>query len=125
VVGYIGSGDHIVIHKKECVNAEKLLASQGDNVITAEWTKFKKLSYLTRLALSGFDRLGIVNEVTNIISKLHNINMRAVKFDTHDGIFEGDLYLYIHNTEDLQQLINQLNKIKGIDKVVRVENLND
>lgn len=125
VVGYIGSGDHVVIHKKECVNAEKLLASQGDNVITAEWTKFKKLSYLTRLALSGFDRLGIVNEVTNIISKLHNINMRAVKFDTHDGIFEGELYLYIHNTEDLQQLINQLNKIKGIDKVVRVENLND
>jgi GTP diphosphokinase / guanosine-3',5'-bis(diphosphate) 3'-diphosphatase len=125
VVGYIGAGDHVVIHKKECPNAEKLLASQGDNVITAEWTKFKKLSYLTRLAINGFDRLGIVSEVTNIISKLHNINMRAVKFDTHDGIFEGDLYLYIHNTEDLQQLIVQLNKIKGIEKVVRVENLNE
>ena len=82
-------------------------------------------SYLTRLGLSGFDRLGIVNEVTNIISKLHNINMRAVKFDTHDGIFEGDLYLYIHNTEDLQQLIQQLGKIKGIEKVARVENLNE
>lgn len=125
VVGYIGSGDHVVIHKKECPTAEKLLAAQGDKFITAEWTKFKKLSYLTRLSLSGFDRLGIVNEVTNIISKQHNINMRAVKFDTHNGIFEGDLYLYIHNTEDLQQLINHLNKIKGIDKVVRVENLND
>mgnify|MGYP004701987873 CR=1 FL=1 len=125
VVGYIGSGDHVVIHKKDCPVAEKLLASQGDKVITAEWTKFKKLSYLTRLSINGFDRLGIVNEVTNIISKLHNINMRAVKFDTHDGIFEGDLHLYIHNTEDLQQLIVQLNKIKGIEKVVRVENLND
>jgi len=125
VVGYIGSGDHVVIHKKECPTAEKLLAAQGDKFITAEWTKFKKLSYLTRLSLSGFDRLGIVNEVTNIISKQHNINMRTVKFDTHNGIFEGDLYLYIHNTEDLQQLINHLNKIKGIEKVVRVENLND
>jgi GTP diphosphokinase / guanosine-3',5'-bis(diphosphate) 3'-diphosphatase len=125
VVGYIGSGDHVVIHKRECPTAEKLLASQGDKVITAEWTKFKKLSYLTRLSLSGFDRLGIVSEVTNIISKLHNINMRAVKFDTHDGIFEGDLYLYIHNTEDLQQLILQLNKIKGIERVARVENINE
>ncbi len=125
VFGYIGSGDHVVIHKKECPTAGKLLAAQGDKFITAEWTKFKKLSYLTRLALSGFDRVGIVNEVTNIISKLHNINMRAVKFDTHNGIFEGDLYLYIHNTEDLQQLILHLSKIKGIDKVVRVENLND
>lgn len=125
VIGYIGSGDLVIIHKKECPTAEKLLASQGDKVITAEWTKFKKLSYLTRLSLSGFDRLGIVNEVTNIISKLHNINMRSVKFDTHDGIFEGDLYLYIHNTEDLQHLILQLGKIKGIEKVARVENLND
>ena len=125
VIGYIGTGDLVIIHKKECPTAEKLLASQGDKVITAEWTKFKKLSYLTRLSLSGFDRLGIVNEVTNIISKLHNINMRSVKFDTHDGIFEGDLYLYIHNTEDLQHLILQLGKIKGIEKVARVENLND
>lgn len=125
VIGYIGSGDLVIIHKKECPTVEKLLASQGDKVITAEWTKFKKLSYLTRLSLSGFDRLGIVNEVTNIISKLHNINMRSVKFDTHDGIFEGDLYLYIHNTEDLQHLILQLGKIKGIEKVARVENLND
>jgi GTP pyrophosphokinase len=51
--------------------------------------------------------------------------MRSVKFDTHDGIFVGDLYLYIHNTEDLQHLILQLGKIKGIEKVARVENLND
>lgn len=125
VVGYIGANDHVVIHKKDCPTAERLLASQGDKVITAEWTKFKKLSYLTRLSLSGFDRLGIVSEVTNIISKLHNINMRSVRFDTHDGVFEGDLYLYIHNTEDLHHLILQLNKIKGIESVSRVENLND
>ncbi len=125
VIGYISAGDQVIIHKRDCHIAEKLLASQGENIITAEWTKFKKLSYLTRISLSGFDRLGIVSEVTNIISKLHNINMRTVKFDTHDGIFEGDLFLYIHNTEDLQQLIHQLNKIKGIEKAARVENLYD
>jgi len=125
VIGYISSGDHVIIHKKECHKVEKLLSSQGEKIITAQWTKFKKLSYLSRISLNGFDRMGIVNDVTNIISKLHSINMRSVKFDTHDGIFEGDLFLYIHNTDDLNTLIQQLEKIKGIDKVVRVENIND
>ncbi|HNQ38554.1 MAG TPA: hypothetical protein PKJ58_11375, partial [Prolixibacteraceae bacterium] len=69
--------------------------------------------------------IGLVNDITTIISKLHSINMRSVKFDTRDGLFEGDLFLYIHNTEDLQTLIGELGKIKGIDKVTRVENLND
>lgn len=125
VIGYISSGDHVMIHKKSCPKAEKLVASQAHMIIAAEWTKFRKLSYLTRLNLSGFDRIGLVNDITTIISKLHSINMRSVKFDTHEGLFEGDLFLYIHNTEDLQTLIGELGKIKGIDKVTRVENLSD
>ncbi|HOF55578.1 MAG: RelA/SpoT family protein [Prolixibacteraceae bacterium] len=125
VIGYISSGDHVIIHKKICPKAEKLVASRSDKIITAEWTKFKKLSYLTRLNLNGFDRIGLVNDITTIISKLHSINMRSVKFDTHDGLFEGDLFLYIHNTEDLNILIGELAKVKGINKVTRVENLND
>jgi guanosine-3',5'-bis(diphosphate) 3'-pyrophosphohydrolase len=125
VIGYISSGDHVIIHKKNCENAGRLVGSQGNKIITAQWTKFKKLSYLTRLNLTGFDRTGIVNDVSNIISKQNNINMRSVKFDTHDGLFEGDLFIYIHSTEDLNTLIQQLGKIKGIDKVNRVENLND
>lgn len=125
VIGYISSGDHVIIHKKSCPKVEKLAASQAHMIIAAEWMKFKKLSYLCRLNLSGFDRMGLVNDITTIISKLHSINMRSVKFDTRDGLFEGDLFLYIHNTEDLSTLIRELGKIKGIDKVTRVENLND
>jgi len=122
VIGYLSGTDHVIIHKRKCVKAEHLLSSQGDRVITAEWTNFKRLSYLTRLKLDGFDRVGIVNDITNIISILHNINIRTVKFDTHDGIFEGDLFIYIHNAQDLQTLIQQLEKVKGIDKIIRVEN---
>jgi len=125
VIGYISSGDHVIIHKKVCEKAEKLVGSQGNKIINAEWTKFKKLSYLTRLSLNGFDRTGIVNDVTHIISKQNNINMRSVKFDTHNGLFEGDLFLYILSAGDLNALIQQLSKIKGINKVARVENLND
>jgi GTP pyrophosphokinase len=125
VIGYITSGNHVIIHKKECAKAEMLVGSHGEKIIAAKWTKFKKLSYLTRLKLKGFDRVGIVSEITNIISKLYNINMRSVKFDTHDGLFEGDLFLYMHNAEDLNNLIKQLSKLKGIDSVTRVENLNE
>ncbi|WP_217447711.1 RelA/SpoT family protein [Maribellus comscasis] len=125
VIGYISSDEHIIIHKTGCKEVEKFLSSQGERIITAEWTKFKRQSYLTRLRLDGFDRVGIVNEVTNVISKEHNINMRSVKFDTNEGIFEGDLFLYIHNTDDLNNLISRLTRIKGIDTVSRVEKLYD
>jgi GTP pyrophosphokinase len=123
VVGYISGDEHIIIHKRNCTEALKIMSQQGDNIITAEWTKFKKLSYLSRIRLSGFDRVGIVNEITTIISKQHNINMRTVHFDTHDGIFEGDLYLYIHSVQDLSELISRLMKIKGIDMVERIEKI--
>jgi len=125
VMGYLSTDDHVIIHKVECPVLAKYLANQGEKVIEAEWTKFKRQSYLTRIRLEGFDRLGIVNQVTNIISKEHNINMRSVQFDTNEGIFEGELFLYIHNTEDLNKLIDELKKIKGIDNVSRVKNLED
>ena len=125
VIGYVLANNQIIIHKKDCQKAAKFISSHGDRLITAEWTNFKRLSYLTHLQLNGFDRIGIVNEVTNLISKQHNINMRTVKFDTHDGIFEGDLFIYIHNAQDLHKLINELGKIKGINKIKRVENITE
>jgi len=125
VIGYLSTDDHAIIHKVECHELEKFIANQGEKIIRTKWTKFKRQSYLTRLKLEGFDRMGIVNEVTTVISKGHNINMRSVKFDTHDGIFKGDLFLYIHNAEDLNNLITRLKTIKGIDNVARIENLNE
>ncbi len=125
VIGFNTYKDHILIHKKECPKAEAMLTSHGDRTVTAKWTNFKKLSYLTKLTLSGFDRIGVVNEITNVISKLHNINMRTVKFDTHDGIFSGELYIYVHNAQDLQNLMEKLEKIKGIDKITRVEDIKE
>jgi len=123
VVGYVSDEEHIIIHKRNCPEALKIMSQQGDNIITAEWTKFKRLSYLSRIKLSGFDRVGVVNEITTIISKQSDINMRTVHFDTHDGIFEGDLYLYIHSVQDLNELISRLMKIKGIDTVERIEKI--
>ncbi len=125
VIGYLSADDHVNIHKAGCKELAKYLSNQGDRIVTAEWTKFKKQSYLTRLKLDGFDRLGIANQITTIISKENNINMRALHFDAHEGIFTGELFLYIHNADDLNKLIDRLTKIKGIDTVSRIENLNE
>jgi GTP pyrophosphokinase len=125
VIGYLSTDEHVIIHKRGCKEVEKFLSSHGDQIVTAEWTRFKKQSYLTRLRLEGFDRVGILNEVTNVISKQHSINMRSVQIDTNEGVFKGDLFIYIHNAGDLKELISELKNIRGIDRVSRIENLND
>ena len=125
VLGYLTTDEHVIIHKSDCKVLAKYIANQGEKIVTAEWTRFKKQSFLARLRLEGFDRMGVVNQVTNIISNEHNINMRSVQFDTNEGIFKGELFLYIHNAEDLNNLISQLKKIKGIDSISRIENLYD
>ncbi|PIF03436.1 MAG: GTP pyrophosphokinase [Draconibacterium sp.] len=125
VLGFLESDNEVTIHRTDCKEAALLLSSQGDKVVDAQWTNFKKQSYLTRIHLEGTDRIGIVNNVTEVISKEHNINMRAIKMENQEGIFKGDVFLYIHSTEDLRLLIEKLSKIKGIEKVTRIEKLND
>ena len=125
VIGFLSADDHVNIHKAGCNELAKYLSNQGERIVEVEWTKFKKQSYLTRIKLDGFDRLGIANQITTIISKENNINMRSLHFDAHEGIFKGELFLYIHNTDDLNKLIERLIKIKGIDSVSRIENLNE
>ncbi len=119
VVGFVSEGEQIVIHRKTCPEAIKLMSSRGEDIVQATWNKFKVLSYLTHLYVRGFDRQGMANQITNIISNEYGINMRSINLDAHDGIFEGHLYLYIHNTDNLNTLISKLLKLKGIDSVTR------
>ena len=124
VIGFNNDGE-IVIHKKKCPNALKLMSSFGDKIVTASWTTHRVLSYLARIKLNGIDHVGIVNEITNLISEELAVNMRTIYFDSTDGIFEGYIDLYIHNTYDLNILIHDLKKIKGINSVNRVENIDE
>jgi GTP pyrophosphokinase len=78
---------------------------------------------LALINLSGIDSIGIVSKITKVISEDQNVNMRSIHFDSHDGIFEGAIYLYIHNTEDLNNLIFNIAKIKGVHNVTRQERI--
>ena len=81
----------------------------------------KVLSYLIHLFIRGFDQQGIAHKITNVISNEYQINMRSISLESHDGIFEGNLYLYVHNTDMLDTLVSKLLNIKGVDTVSRKE----
>jgi len=89
--------------------------------VKVEWTTHRILAFLGRISLKGIDDIGIVNNCTTVISKELNVNMRAIGFESHDGIFEGTIDVYVHNTNDLNNLIMNLSKVKGITQVSRME----
>ncbi len=115
--------DKIILHSRKCPVALKLMSSQGHRIISAQWESHKILSYLAMINLSGIDQMGIVSKITKVISEDQNVNMRSLNFESHDGIFEGKIYLYIHNTEDLNNLIFNIMKIKGVHNVTRQDRI--
>ncbi|MFT3740072.1 MAG: RelA/SpoT family protein [Breznakibacter sp.] len=123
VVGYIDDENKLILHSRKCPNAIKLMSSEGNQIVSAQWESHKILSYLAVITLSGIDQMGIVSKITKVISEDQNVNMRSISFDSHDGIFEGTIYLYIHNTEDLNKLIANIMKIKGVHSVIRQERM--
>lgn len=121
VVGYVDPANSIIVHKPKCPAAVKLMSSEGDRIIQVRWTIHKLASFLARISINGIDRIGLVNEVTTIISKELNVNIRNINVSVYDGIFEGSIDLYVHHTRDLNNLIMQLASIKGIASVKRIE----
>ncbi len=110
-----------LVHRTDCSTAVKIMSSQGDRLVAAKWTQHKVLSYLARIQLNGWDRFGVYNSITNTITKELNISMRTINLHGHDGIFTGTIDLYVHNTNDLNNLILNLMKLRGVDSVNRVD----
>ncbi len=110
-----------LVHRTDCSTAVKIMSSQGDRLVAAKWTQHKVLSYLARIQLNGWDRFGVYNSITNTITEELNISMRTINLHGHDGIFNGTIDLYVHNTNDLNNLILNLMKLRGVDSVHRVD----
>jgi len=121
VVGFTGDDGTVTIHKKSCPKANDLASKEGFRIVPVKWSKHFVMSYLTRITLNGLDRVGVLNEITREISLVLEVNMRKLMIESHDGIFEGYIDLYVHNTDDLNKLIKALSRIKGVDKVKRIE----
>ncbi|MBR4438285.1 MAG: bifunctional (p)ppGpp synthetase/guanosine-3',5'-bis(diphosphate) 3'-pyrophosphohydrolase [Bacteroidales bacterium] len=121
IIGFLDDNGEVVIHKKVCPVAMALASSEGGKIINAKWTKHTILSFLARIELKGIDRLGIVNEITKYITLQLSVNIRKLFFETHDGVFYGYIDLYVHNTNDLDEIIKTIGTMKGIESAKRVD----
>jgi GTP diphosphokinase / guanosine-3',5'-bis(diphosphate) 3'-diphosphatase len=121
VTGYLSPEGAIIIHKPKCPVAIRIMSNEGDRIIAVKWAIHKLVSFLARISMSGIDRIGLVNDITNIISSELNVNMRNINVSVDNGIFEGTIDLYVHHTKDLNNLILKISNVKGIENVKRIE----
>ena len=121
VFGFITINEGIKIHKTNCPNAISLMSNYAYRIVKAKWIDKKSLSFLAALKVTGFDDVGIVNNITRIISNEQHLNMRSISFDSNDGIFEGNIMVFVNSTEHLNSLIQKLKKVEGVKSVYRVD----
>ena len=121
VLGYMDENDRIIIHKRQCPVAAKLKSSYGNRILATEWDTHKELSFLVYIYIKGIDSMGLLNEVTQVISRQLNVNIRKLTIETVDGIFEGKIQLWVHDVDDVKTICNNLKKIQNIKQVSRVE----
>ena len=125
VIGYHSPKGSIVIHKPKCPAAIRIMSNEGNRILPVRWTIHKLVSFLARIKITGVDRIGLVNDLTNIISSELKVNMTNINFSVRNGIFEGTIDLYVHHTRDLNNLILKLSNVKGIDSINRVEDFSE
>jgi len=120
VFGFITVSEGIKVHKNNCPNALQLQSNFSYRIIKAKWIDSTQSDFKTELIISGIDTIGLVNEVTKIISNNLNINMISVHFESDDGVFNGNIIVVVKNITILNNLIKNIKKINGIDKVTRL-----
>ena len=122
VFGFVTVNEGIKIHRVSCPNAVQLMSNYAYRIIKARWKGQEELEFLTGIRFGGIDDVGLVNKITEIISKESGVNMQSISFDSNDGIFEGKVMAYVNDTEHLQALMSKLKKVGGVRTVERIEN---
>jgi GTP pyrophosphokinase len=121
VFGFVTTGKGLTIHRTNCPNAAKLMANFGHRIVKTKWAKNKEISFLTGLKIVGLDDVGVVNKITNLISGELRINIAALTIEAKEGVFEGNIKLYVHDKEELDELVQSLYSLPGIEKVDRYD----
>jgi len=121
VFGFVTTGKGLTIHRTNCPNAAKLMANYGHRVVKTKWAKNKEISFLTGIKIIGMDDVGVVSKITNLISGELRINIAAITIEAKEGLFEGNIRLYVHDKEELDDLVQSLLKLPGIESVERYD----
>lgn len=121
VFGFVTTGKGLTIHRTNCPNAAKLMANYGHRVVKTKWAKNKEISFLTGLKIIGLDDVGVIHKITNLISGEMKININAMTIEAKDGLFHGNIRVYVHDKEELDELVARLKKLPGIETVDRYD----
>lgn len=121
VFGFITIKDGIKIHKTNCPNAVDMMSRYAYRIVKARWAGQQKIAFLAGIKVTGIDEVGLVNNVTRLISGELNVNMRSISFDSKDGVFEGTIMVFVHDTKHLRKLMAKLKQIPGVINVARIE----
>lgn len=121
VFGFVTVNEGIKIHRTACPNALELMSNHGNRVIKARWTSQQQIAFLAGLKIIGTDRVGLISDLTKVISNELKVNMRSITVDSDRGIFEGSIKLYVDSTNHLDKLIDNLSKVSGVLKVSRFD----
>ena len=121
VFGFVTTGKGLTIHRTNCPNAAKLLANYGHRVVKTKWAKNKEISFLTGLKIIGMDDVGVIHKITNLISGELKINIAALTVEAKEGLFQGNIKLYVHDKEELDALVQRLKDLPGIESVERYD----
>ena len=121
VLGFIADDGQIIIHQRKCPEAAKLKAGYGNRIVAAQWSTHKLLYFSVSLQVKGIDGVGVVNQITNIISQELNVNMERILIEAHDGIFEGTIRLRVHDVDDIKVISDNLKKLNNVRSVVRID----
>jgi GTP diphosphokinase / guanosine-3',5'-bis(diphosphate) 3'-diphosphatase len=121
VFGFVTTGKGLTIHRTNCPNAAKLMANYGHRVVKTKWAKNKEISFLTGLKIVGLDDVGVIHKITNLISGELKININAMTIEAKEGLFFGNIKIYVHDKEELDELVERLKKLPGIETVDRYD----
>lgn len=119
VLGYVEDDETVVVHKRECPVAMRLKSSFGPRLVSTQWEASESLSFPAKIEIQGIDRIGILNEITRVISNELIIDMRGLTIKANEGVFTGTVDIMVHDTRIVESLCNKLRKIKGVQKVAR------
>ena len=120
VLGFQEQDGRITIHKRDCEIANRLKASFGNQLWAADWDTHKKLFFPATIQLDGIDRIGVLHQITGILSEQLNVNIPRLLIESKDGIFRGEIQLEVHDAEDVQSICKKLKKIKDINSITRI-----
>ncbi|MBO9661004.1 MAG: bifunctional (p)ppGpp synthetase/guanosine-3',5'-bis(diphosphate) 3'-pyrophosphohydrolase, partial [Chitinophagaceae bacterium] len=121
VFGFVTTGKGLTIHRTNCPNAAKLLANYGHRVVKTKWAKNKEISFLTGLKIVGMDDVGVIHKITSLISGEMKINISALSVDAKEGLFEGNIKVFVHDRDELDELVQRLKSLPGIESVERYD----